>query len=430
VSEVVVVGAGIAGLAAALAAKAEGARVTVLDGHPGASTLAGGVWDLAASRTPADDAFFDVRSSAHALVDVVRARPTHPLAPLGEALRTVAFEAHRAVLDALAIYAPLELDRPRALVVTDAGLVRRTATAQRGVLDLSELPTGRVAVATFPAARAHDGAFVAASLSELVVRAGDARRFCAVEVEMLRRGRDVWLHPHEAGALFDDDRARDRLVRALARALGGMSFDAVLIPPLLGEHDDTAWARVRAALALPIGEWASSLAGPQSARLVRALTRAFARSGAHYERSRVRAARASERELAVETERTTHKAGALVLATGRHLAGGLSFAEGVPREPLFDLPAFVDGAPVAASPDPRALFGDDPFDDAPGFRAGVGVDAEMRVLERVGVARPGLFAAGSVLAGVPVVGEGGGLGVAAITGWIAGRNAARHAARA
>lgn len=243
---------------------------------------------------------------------------------------------------------------------------------------------------------------------------------------MLRRGRDVWLHPHEAGALFDDDRARDRLVRALDRALGGSSFDGVLLPPLLGEHDDTAWSRVRSALAMPIGEWASSLTGPQSARLVRALARGFARSQASYERSPV--LRASGRTL--ETDRTTHRPGAVVLATGRHLAGGLVFRRDEAIEPLFGLPGYVDGRPLPSS-DTSALFEADTAAEAPGFRVGVGVDEDMRPLDASGRAKlPTLFAAGSVLAEVPIAGAGGGLGIATLTGWLAGRNAARAAARA
>lgn len=422
-AKVVVVGGGVAGLAATLAATEAGAHVTVLDARPGASSLAGGAWDLGLATRPVADALRDVRSSADALVETIRGLPTHPLAPhLGD-LPALGGRAHAAVLDALGIYAPLDLARTPALVATDAGLVRRVATAQRGVLDLGALPTGRIAVAVFPSMRAHDGAFVAASLGELAASAGDRRRFCAVEVEMLRRGRDVGLHPHEAGALFDDDRARDRLVRALARALGGMAFDAVLLPPLLGEHDDRAWSLVRTALAMPVGEWTSSLAGPQSARLVRALARGFARSKASYERSPV--VRAGPR--AVETERSTHRAGAIVLATGRHLAGGLAFRRDEAVEPLFGLPGWLDGRALASS-DTSALFDGAPFGAAAGFRVGVGVDAQMRPLDATGrPAHASLFAAGSVLAEVPIAGVGGGLGIAAITGFLAGRNAARHA---
>jgi glycerol-3-phosphate dehydrogenase subunit B len=425
-ADVVVIGGGVAGLAAALGAVKEGARVTVLDARPGASSLAGGAWDFGLAPIRAKDAFGSSQSLALRLSAMVGARAGHPLAPHASALGTLAAESHAAVLSALGIYAPLELDRPPALIATDLGLVRPVATAQRGVLDLAALPTGRIAVATFPAARAHDGAFVAASLGELAVRAGDPRRFCAVELEILRRGRDVWLHPHEAGAHFDDDRPRDRLVRALGRALGGSSFDAVLLPPLLGEHDDTAWSRVRTALAMPIGEWASSLAGPQSARLVRALARAFARSKASYERSPVLRASGTS----VETERTKHRAGAVVLAMGRHLAGGLAFRRDAAIEPLFGLPGWLGGKPLPSS-DTSALFGDSPFESEGGFRVGLGVDDAMRPLDESGQPKSTtLFAAGSILSDVPIAGEGGGLGVATMTGWLAGRNAARAAARA
>jgi anaerobic glycerol-3-phosphate dehydrogenase len=423
VTDVLVIGGGVAGLAAALSASSHGARVTVLDAQPGATSLAGGAWDVGALGVGAASALGDARTITARLEEMLRERPTHPLAPHVGSIGSIGKQAHAAVLDALAIYAPMDLDAPPALVATDVGIVRPVATAQRAVLDLGALPKGRIAVATFPAARAHDGAYVAASLGEIVNRAGDARRFCAVELEILRRARDVWLHPHEAGALFDDDRARDRLVRALARALGGSSFDAVLLPPLLGEHDDTAWSRVRAALAMPIGEWTSSLAGPQSARLVRALARAFARAKSSYERSPV--LRASG--LAIETERMTHRPGAIVLATGRYLTGGLSFRRHAAIEPIFALPGYLDGKPLESSDTSPFFDGARPA-DAAGFRVGVGVDESMRPLDENGRARHrALFAAGSMLSGVPLAGAGGGLGVAAITGWLAGANAAAAA---
>ena len=431
-----IVGAGIAGLAAALAARKEGAHVTVIEAHPGATTLAGGAWDLGHRGRGSIDTLTERRSVLRLLDELVRRDKMHPLALVGGDLEGLATEAHALVLDALAIYAPLELDRPPSLVATDVGLLRRAATAQRAVLDLDMLPEGRIAVANFPAAREHDGAFAAASLSELVGDAGDRRRFCAVEVEMLRRGRDVWLHPHEAGALFDDERARDRLVRALGRALGGAGFDAVLLPPLLGENTDTAWARVRESLNMPVGEWISSLAGPQSARLTRAIARAFTRASAAYFRARVRSGQADAHGASVETERETKKPGALVLATGGLFAGGLSFVNGEPREPLFGLPPYVDGKPLAVGSsrsgrDPLLFFGSDPFTPGEGFKAGVGIDDQLRPLDAHGrVVSPNLFAAGSVLSGIPIAGEGGGLGIAAMTGFVAGRNAARHAGRA
>ncbi len=432
-SDVVVVGGGIAGLAAALGARQEGARVTVIEAHPGATALAGGAWDLGDRSRGSIDSFTERRSVARLLDELVRRDKAHPLALIGGDLELLAKESHALVLDALAIYAPLELDRAPSLVATDVGLVRRAATAQRAVLDLDTLPEGRIAVANFPAAREHDGRFAAASLGELASDAGDARRFCAVEVEMLRRGRDVWLHPHEAGALFDDERARDRLVRALGRALGGSGFDAVLLPPLLGENTDTAWARVRESLAMPVGEWISSLAGPQSARLTRAIARAFTRASASYFRGRVRSGRADASGVAVETERETKKPGALVLATGGLFAGGLALLNGEPEEPLFRLPTYLDGKPLAVGSsrsgrDPALFFGSDPFTPGEGFRTGVGVDGQLRPLDAHGhVISAGLFAAGSLLAGIPIAGEGGGLGVAAMTGFVAGRNAARHA---
>ena len=430
--EVAVVGGGIAGLAAALAARRQGASVWLVDGPAGATALAGGAWDLASRRRDRAPTVAAPRSIDRALDDVARERPLHPWARLPRAAALGAIRAsHDAVLRALSGYRALGEVADAELVATDLGLWRRTALAQENVLDLGRLPRARVAVAWMRGVRSFDGPFVAASLNEEAVRAGDGRRFAAVEVEMLRRGADVLLLPHEAAALFDHPDARHRAVEGLHRALGGQGFDAVLVPPVLGVEDGGAWAAAEAAVGLPVGEVVEALAGPQSLRLARRIRAALQAEGIVRRAMRVgRVALDAEGPHAeLEGGETLHP-GALVLATGKHVGGGITLQAGQARESLSELPVYAEGAPLGpGSRDPAELFGVEASETGAGFTLGVGWDAELRPLDVHGrpVSRD-LFACGALLEGV-AVDDGTGLGAACATGWLAGTAAARRALR-
>jgi anaerobic glycerol-3-phosphate dehydrogenase len=434
--DVVVVGSGVAGLAAALAAKRAGAAVWIVEGPAGASALAGGAWDVATDRRDRAPLRASPRSLEMALDDVARERPAHPWARLGRPDSAAAIrEAHEAVLGALGMYRPLARAADAEIVCTDLGLVRRAGLAQRPVLDLARVPGARIAVAWMRALRSFDGSFVARSLNELAVRAGDRRRFVAVEVEMLRRAGDAVLLPHEAALLLDSHDARGRAITAFGRALGGVGAEALLVPPVLGVDDDGVWPTLEAAVGIPVGEVVEPFTGAQSLRLSRGIRRALDSAGVVRRTKRALRVRAEDGGWRAELEdRETLRPGAIVLATGKHLGGGIAVERGEPRETLARLPVCSGGAPLAVASsargrDPAVLFGSDPSEPGPGFALGVGWDASMRPLDAHGRAASGrLFACGSLLEGV-AVDDGTGLGVAATTGWIAGRNAAARAGR-
>ncbi|UJR84262.1 FAD-dependent oxidoreductase [Sandaracinus amylolyticus] len=419
-TDVIVVGAGIAGLSAALAASRAGAKVLVIDGGAGATSLSGGAWDVATVNDP----FAAPRTIDRAL-DAHR-EPAHPWARLPRTLARQALAAsHDALAEALAIYPSLGDHADAALAATELGLVRRAALVQHAVLDLGPIPNARIAVAWMRALRSFDGPFVAASLNERAVRAGDARRFVAVEVELFRRAGDVTLLPHEIAALLDAGDARRRLVTTLSRALGGASFDAVLVPPLLGLEDDRVRALVETGIELPIGEVVESLAGAQALRLARRIATALERASIPRREARVARVRAPEVHL---VDGTVLRAGAVILATGKHVGGGVQSASHDVREPLAGLPLYSRGRalPLSSSArgrDPRALYGDDPFTPGAGFSLGVGWDASMRALDAHGTPLSrDLFVCGALLEGTHPS-DGTGMGVAATTGWIAGTSA-------
>jgi glycerol-3-phosphate dehydrogenase subunit B len=118
----------------------------------------------------------------------------------------------------------------------------------------------------------------------------------------------------------------------------------------------------------------------------------------------------------------TAAAKSYIMATGKFSSGGL-VADDCPREPLFGLPLFVDGSRV----DDRFLeylLDWDASSKQPFLSCGVHVDSSLRPLDAFGEpAYDNLYAAGSIIGEYDYIAEGCGLGVAALTGCLAGERA-------
>ena len=350
-ARVVVLGSGAAGTAAALAAHAAGARVTVVRGRTGASALGSGALDD----------------------------------PGG------ADEGAASAAAALGIYAlgPCRL-------ATATGVLRSAAGRDLALADLAAT-SGPVLVARV-AHPAWDGDALAASFAEL-----DARGFVARDVGLVMRGDERSLQHVEMAALHADParlaRAAERVREALA---AGGSFAAVLLPPWLGVERPRA-SDLSALAGVPCGEVLAPIDGPAGVRFERARDRCL--QSAHIDARDGWARRVVESDagcgVLLEDE-TFLECEALVLATGGLLAGGIDYTPGdAARARAVPPPSrapFALGyeSPVSLGRDghrlvvPGSVFGVAPeslawpFEDAPALeRVGVLVDSRFRATARI-----------------------------------------------
>jgi glycerol-3-phosphate dehydrogenase subunit B len=377
---VAVVGAGIAGTAAALAAAQASAEVTLLDGGPGSSTLSTGALD----ETPW--------------------RPDHTV-------RSELSVTARHVLDALGAYVVTERD---AWLLTTAGIRRPAQGRDAALFDAGPLagrPLGVIRCArpgwdAGGLARAWGGAVVV--LDATILRYVDERTI-----------------PEAEFAARHDDETRlgwlsERLREALASAPAGHAIAGLVLPPSLGV-DRARAEQLSRRVGLPCGEALAMPAGPSGLRFERARDRALSSAGVNHvlaRASRVEhaAARPGPAWRVTLEDGPSLDADAVVLATGGLLGGGIVYA---PSETLVAaaLP-HRSTAPVRASIEaplelgaggrpletPGSLFGPAPERIAWPFspdgllaRAGVLVANGGRC---VGV-DAGLFAAGELVADAP-----------------------------
>ena len=372
-TKVLVVGGGIAGYCAALAARRERADVTVIARAPGATALYAGGMEIV-------DDLEAILSSQH-----------HPLARLG--LDTVGLATE---LDAAISTLQLALGkegltfeggwRTRGLYADIHGLARPAnvvpQTVARG--ELGALTGKRVAVIGIPQVGDYDAASTAQALKELHSIEAFAEEISIPDLPQAAALTDLY------GRRAPAPRARGA---AIAYPPGFTNLPADGFELLAAAPSPHGW-RLQQAIGLGSvnGEITSFETGPGRVVAARTANRAF-------------------------------RADAFVIATGRHIGGGLHGGR-TTTEPLLGLGVFHDGAPAATAG--ARLHHLKYLDPAIEMRLGVMTDKRLHPLNEDGSAPyDNLYAAGAVLGGYDYSGACG-FGVPILTGWLAGRFAARQ----
>ena len=374
-TRVVVIGGGIAGYSAAVAARRDGAEVTVVARAPGATALYAGGMEIV------DD------------IDGILRTPHHPLARLGMDSVGLATELDTAISTLLLALGKEGLRfaggwRSRGLYSDIHGLARPANVVPESVArgELGALSGKRVAVIGVPEVGDYDAASTAVALKE-------------------RHGIDAFAEEISipdlpvAAALTDLYGRRAPAPRARGAAIA--------YPPGFTNLPDDGFEL----LAAPPSPHGWRLQQAIGLGAIRAEVTSF-----EAERGRIVAARAADRVF---------RADVFVLAAGRHIGGGLR-AGRVTVEPLLGLGMFYEGEP--ASRLGTRLHHLKYLDPAEEMRVGLMTDRRLHPLDEEGEAPyDNLYAAGAVLGGYDYAGACG-FGVPILTGWLAGKYAARATA--
>lgn len=405
--DVVVVGAGLAGLAAALRLAEEGARVLVVAKGVGATHLSPALIDVLGYAPER------VERPLEALPALVEQRPDHPYRLVGaDGVRAaVAWFRGRFADGPLAPYAYAGTPEENMLLPTAVGVPRPTAVVPETMADGDVRDGGAVCVVGFRALKDFHPLLLADNLRRL---AGVAARGIELDLVPERRA-DV--NALGFARAFDDPAFRANVVDRLASRLHG--DERVALPAVLGiAAPHGAWSELRERLGRPVFEIPTlppSVPGMRVfATLRERLRRAGGRlvlnnvvTGADHAGGRLTGVRAS-----VGLRDVVHGADWVVLATGGFASGGVELeSDWTARETALGLS--VSGVPAAGAERFRPSY----FGEHPMGRAGVAVDADQRPIAADGApVFRNVVVAGATLAGAEPWREKSGEGISLATG--------------
>jgi glycerol-3-phosphate dehydrogenase subunit B len=388
-TELAVVGSGLAGFAASTFALNRGIR-TAQAGNTGAVAYTTGYLDLLGRVNnddicPATDPWLGLR-------ELAKSQPRHPLARVGEEDIRAAFQEFTAFLSGCGILyngpGPANVT-----ALTPAGTRKPTlcvpATMQAGVDALAR--QSRCLIIDFKGLRGFSALQVVANLRDTwpEIRA-ERISFPGMETgeiypEVMARALEVPAH-------------REELAERIRPLVG--DAEVVGVPAVLGMHTpDQVMAEMQHLLGLPIFEIPTMPPSVPGIRLREMFEQVFPQKGLtlipqQKVDSIVFTADRAQLSLSDNFGPVTISAGAVILATGRFLSGGLIAAIDGIREPLLGLPVI--------QPASREDWYHLQYMDKRGHeihRAGIEVDEKFRPLDEDGnPVNERLFAAGLILA--------------------------------
>ena len=404
---IVVVGAGLAGLVAAIRLAREGMQVSVVARGAGSLHLSPGTLDvLGYDPDP-------VASPRDALAAFIAARPDHPYATLAPHLEeSIAW--FREVVPAMRIEGGLDRNM---LLPSAIGVPRPTAFAPAAIAagDLSAIR--RVAVVGFHPLKDFFPRLLAENLSRSALPGGASVEARPIDLTVSPRpGRADVGGPVYARA-FDEPDFRARMADALrVRIEAG---EHVALPAIVGmRHAGEAWDDLRERLGAPVFEIPTLPPSVPGMRLQHELLNAFAAAGGRLVlgptavgcesgggRLTAIVVRDAVRERAISAD-------AVVLATGGFSAGGLELDSfGALRETVL-------GLAVTGPPEGTPRLSPRQLDHQPLMSAGLTVDDALRPVDASGAATWGnLHAAGTIVGGAAPWREKSGEGIAIAGGY-------------
>jgi glycerol-3-phosphate dehydrogenase subunit B len=408
--DTVVIGAGLAGLTAALRLAEEGQRVVVLAKGVGATHLAPATIDvLGYADGPVD-------SPARVLPEFAAANPEHPYARIPVELVRASLDWFKARLVDHGYRGSLD---ENVLVPTAVGVAKPTALLPETMAAGDLLRGGRFVFVGLRGLKDFFPAYLADNLPRASLPGNAAVTTRVIELEPpLGDTRDV----SAAGFArrFEQAGFRESVLVELGRHL--VPGESVGFPAVLGlGRARDVWQEFETRLGHPVFEVPTLPPSVTGIRLFETMTTALRRKGARLVvGNTVAGATSRDSRLEVVVAETagrplTYRASSFVLATGGFASGGLALSSaGKIRETVFDLP--LAGVPGPESP----LFETRYFDEHAISRVGVAIDEKMRPVS--GEQEPvyeNLHAAGATLSGAVPWREASGNGLSLASGYAA-----------
>jgi glycerol-3-phosphate dehydrogenase subunit B len=407
--DTVVIGAGLAGLTAALRLTEQGQRVLVVARGVGATHLAPATVDvlgyLGENR---------IEDPASSVATLVASSSDHPYAHIAADQLATALNWFSARAGALGYVGGVERNL---LLPTALGVPKPSALAPRTMSGGDLTSGGRFVFVGLKGFKDFHPTLIADNLAGARLPAPVAAR--ALELE-LPPGRRVDMSGRVIAGQFDNERLSEWLIAALKDRVE--PDERIGVPAVLGlRRADETWRELETRLERTVFEVSTLPPSIPGIRLFDALASALRAGGTRMVLgvravgARTSGARIDAVDVANATGTVSHATDAVVLASGGFASGGLELDSfGATHETVFDLPLI--GVPDTG----RVRFAPAYFDAQPLSAAGVGIDDLLRPVDAKGhPVYANLHAAGAILGGAVPWKEKSGTGISVATGYAA-----------
>lgn len=413
-AELVVLGAGLSGLAAASFAAARGLKTALVGWTRGEMPFASGLLDLLGVFP--QDTKNQIEAPWSGIESLIGECPDHPYSRVGlKRIRAAAGEFLHILEDAKLYYTGRPDERNAALA-TAAGTIKLTwrmpETMWPGVEALAK--RRRTLVVDFDGMKE----FSALQLVEVLKERWPGLEARRINFPYPFSGKDR--HNLLMAEALDSPQVRADLAKIIRPLAAG--FELIAMPALLGIHDPRlAASHLEEMIGVPVFEIPTLPPSVAGERLSGGLDRALERAGVQllFDRRVTRIEHSGSKcvRLLIGDEKSGEavEANGFIIATGRFIGGGLSAGSQTVGEPLLDL--------LVLQPKKREEWHREHFLDPKGHplnRSGLAIDELFRPLAKNG--RPAfenLFAAGSILANQDWIREKSGAGLAVATAYSA-----------
>jgi len=428
-TEIVVIGAGLAGTAAALAAVKSGRRVMVLGRESGASAMNSGALDIAADpgAIPAHPEKWsvDVRKNIEELLVRSPMHPYHLIGDSGEKILEEIKKALALVFPGEDHFLSGEPGRNR-LVFNQLGTFKQTALTQARMLSFEDLSRIRkILLVDFSGFRDFDPDFFRRNFLHWTDCLGARVELAIAQISTNGLSDKSSLE----NARWIEENFEETLEK-LKSAVKSSAAELVILPPvipvihreeLMTKLEQEAGSKVRELLSFPPSVPGKRLGDYLQERLKQDGIERLMGKAAGFEANGQKIKSVLAR---CESEEVQISAAGFVLATGGFLAGGISKSESF-KEEVFGLEVFCGSEPMGTIFTEK-LTSARLTNPHPVFSVGLKVSPEMKPLDRDGrITYENLCAAGSVLSGANYIFDGSAAGASLASGCKAGNIAAK-----
>jgi len=429
-TEVLVIGAGLAGVAAALSAAKAGKKVLVIGRESGASAMNSGAIDVASDplALPGRPQRWNA-DAAKNIEELLLRTPDHPYGLISQSAEKILAR----VKDAVELVFPSSegflsgSEKTCRLVFNQIGTFKQTSFTQSHMLGVSEIKNARsLLLLGFSGLGDFDPGFFAKNLSHWAKELGANAKLAIAEIET--DGLSGKSSLEVSRWLLEN---LGPVTQEIGKAIKTHNPAVVVLPAVIpGEVRKEFLDRLENIYAIEAREPLSLPPSVPGKRLAQYLENRLKSQGA--ERLIAKAAGFEQgsggiQSVTAETagEKMQIFAKSFVLASGSFLAGGIAKHDSF-RETIFGLDVFsnngVPGGIFTEKLTCNKVRGPHPL-----FSVGLKADRDFRILDRQGkVAYQNLFAAGAILCGANYIFDGTAGGTALATGLAAGQNTANY----